>query len=84
MNFPVSETYGLPMNAKSLVAAVMAMVEASSQRLLNDKAFSVAMNACVRLVRMSHHLHRLLRKMLGVVPGVIEGRTEVRSEEKNS
>ena len=32
MNFPVSETYGLPMNAKSLVAAVMAMVEASSQR----------------------------------------------------
>ena len=53
MGFPVSEAYGLPVNAKSLVGSVianlcgshyplhMAMVEASSQRLLVDKAFSV-------------------------------------------
>ena len=45
----------------------MAMVEASSQRLLIDNAFSVP--KCVRLARMSHHSHRLLRNMLRVVPG---------------
>ena len=31
-----------------------------------DKAFSVP--KCVRLARMSHHSHRLLRKILGTVP----------------
>ena len=45
----------------------MAMVEVSSQRILIDKAFSVP--KCVRLARMSHHSHRLLRKILGTVPG---------------
>ena len=44
----------------------MAMVEVSSQRILVDKAFSVP--KCVRLARMSHHSHRLLRKILGTVP----------------
>ena len=44
----------------------MAMVEVSSQRILVDKTFSVA--KCVRLARMSHHSHRLLRKILGTVP----------------
>ena len=53
MGFPMSEAYGLPLNAKSLVGSVMAnlcsshyplhmaMVEVSSQRVLIDKAFSV-------------------------------------------
>ena len=53
MGFPVSEAYGLPINAKSLVGSVMAnlcgshyplhmaMVEVSSQRILVDKDFSV-------------------------------------------
>ena len=45
----------------------MAMVEASSQRLLIDRAFSVP--KYVRLARMSHRSHRLLRKVLGAVPG---------------
>ena len=75
---PVSEAYGLPVNAKSLVGSVMAnvcgshyplhmaMVEVSSQRILVDKAFSVP--KCVRLTRMSHHSHKLLRKILGTVP----------------
>ena len=79
MGFPVSEAYSLPMNAKFLVASVMAnlcgshyplhmaMVEAFSQRELIDTAFSVP--KCVRLARMSHQSHRLLQKMLGVVPG---------------
>ena len=31
-----------------------------------DKVFSVS--KCVRLARMSHHSHRLLRKILGTVP----------------
>ena len=31
-----------------------------------DKAFSIP--KCVRLARMSHHSHRLLRKILGAVP----------------
>ena len=78
MGFPVSEAYGLPVNAKSLVGSVMAnlcgshyplhmaMVEVSSQRILVEKAFSVP--KCVRLARMSHHSHRLLKKILGTVP----------------
>ena len=78
MGFPVSEVYGLPVNVKSLVGSVMAnvcgshyplhmaMVEVSSQRILVDKAFSVRKS--VRLARMSHHSHRLLRKILGTVP----------------
>ena len=78
MGFPVSEAYGLPVNAKSLVGSVMAnvcgshyqlhmaMAEVSSQRILVDKAFSVP--KCVRLARMLHHSHRLLRKILGTVP----------------
>ena len=78
MEFPVSEAYGLPIHAKFLVGSVMAnvcgshyplhmaMVEVSSQRILVDKAFSVP--KCVRLARMSHHSHRLLRKILGTVP----------------
>ena len=77
MGFPVSETYGLPVEAKSLVRSVMAnmcgshyplhmaMVEVSSQMILFDKAFSIP--KCVRLARMSHHSHRLLRKILGNV-----------------
>ena len=78
MGFPVKEAYSLPTNAKSLVGSVMAnlcgsnyplhmvMVEASSQRLLIDKAFSISKR--VRLARMSHHSHRLLTKILGAVP----------------
>ena len=74
----MSEAYGLPVNAKSLVGSVMAnacgshyplhiaMVEVSSQRILVDKAFSVP--KCVRLARMSHQSHRVLRKILGSVP----------------
>ena len=79
MGFPVSEAYSLPVSAKSLVGSVMAnlcgshyplhraIVEVSSQRMLIDKAFSVP--KCVRLARMSHHSHRLVRKILGTVPG---------------
>ena len=78
MGFPMSEAYGLPLNVKSLVGSVMAnlcgshyplhmtMVEVSSQRVLIDKAFSVP--KCVRLARMSHHSHKLLRKIRGTVP----------------
>ena len=78
MGFPMSEDYGLTLNAKSLVGSVMAnlcgshyplhmaMVEVSSQRVLIDKAFSVP--KCVRLARMSHHSHKLLRKIRGTVP----------------
>ena len=78
MGFPMSESYGLPLNAKSLIGSVMAnlcgshyplhmaMVEASSQRVLVDKAFSVP--KCVRLARVSHHSHKLLRKIRGTVP----------------
>ena len=78
MGFSMSEAYGLPLNAKSLVGSVMAnlcgshyplrmaMVEASSQRVIIAKAFSVP--KCVRLARMSHHSHRLLRKIRGTVP----------------
>ena len=78
MGFPVSEAYILPVNAKSLVVSIMAnlcgshyplhmaIVEVSSRRILIDKAFSVP--KCVRLARMSHHSHRLLRKILGTVP----------------
>ena len=79
MGFPVNEAYSLPVNAKSLVGSVMAnlcgshyplhmaMVEVSSQRILIDKAFSIP--NCVRLARMTYHSHRLLRKILGAVPG---------------
>ena len=79
MGFHVSESYSLPMNAKSLVGLVMAnlcgshyplhmaMVEASSQRVLIDKAFSIL--KCVRLDRISHHSYRVLKKILGAVPG---------------
>ena len=78
MGFPVSEAYGLPVNAKSLVGSVMAnvcgshyplhmaMLEVSSQRILVHKAFSVP--KCVRLARMTHHSQKLLRKILGTVP----------------
>ena len=78
MGFPMSEAYGLPLNAKSLVGSVMAnlcgshyplhmaMVEVSSQRVLIDKAFSVP--KCVRLARVSHLSYRLLRKIPGTVP----------------
>ena len=78
MGFPMSEAYGLPLNAKSLVGSVMAnlcgshyplhmaMVEVSSQTVLIDKAFSVP--KCVRLARMSHHSYRLSRKIRGTVP----------------
>ena len=78
MGFPISEAYVLPLNVNSLVGSVianlcgshyplhMAMVEVSSQRVLIDKAFWVP--KCVRLARMSHHSHRLLRKIRGTVP----------------
>ena len=80
MGFPVSDDYSLRTNAKSLVGPIcveatlmanmcgsryplqMAMVEACSQRVLIDKAFSIPKR--VRLARMSHHSHRLLRKIL--------------------
>ena len=73
----VSEAHGLLVNANSLVGSVMAnlceshyplhmaMVEVSSQRILLDKVFSVPKSA--RLAQMSHHSHRLLRKILGTV-----------------
>ena len=61
------------MNAKSRVGSVMtslcgnlAMLEVSSQTILIDKAISVP--KCVRLAQMSHHSHRLLRKILGTIP----------------
>ena len=53
VGFPVSEAYNLPTNAKFVLGSVMAnlcgshyplhiaMVEASTQRVLIDKAFSV-------------------------------------------
>ena len=70
MGFPMSEAYGLPLNAKSLVGSVMANLCGSHyplhKRVLIDKAFSVP--KCVKLARMSHHSHRLLRKIRGTVP----------------
>ena len=78
MGFPISEAYSLPLNAKSLVGSVMAnlcgshyplhmaIVEVSSQRVLIDKAFLVP--KCVRVARMSHHSHRLLRMIRRTVP----------------
>ena len=78
VGFPMSEAYGLPLNAKSLVRPVMAnlcgshyplhmaMVEVSSRRVLIDKAFSEP--KCIRLARMSHLSHKLLRKIRGTVP----------------
>ena len=92
MEFPVSKAFSLPMNAKSLVGSAMAnlcgrhysmhmpMVEASSQRVIIDKAFSVP--KCVRLRRMSHHSHRLLQMMPKVVPGNrVEDLSEIWGEE---
>ena len=79
IGIPMSEAYSLPVNSKSLVGSVMAymcgshyplhmeMVEVSSQRILIDKAFLVP--KCVRVARMSPLSHRLLRKILGTVPG---------------
>ena len=79
MGFPVSEAYNLPSNAKSLMGLVIAnlcrshyplhiaMMEASSQRVIIDNAFLVP--KCVRLARMLHHSYKLLRKILGAVPG---------------
>ena len=67
------------MKAKSFVGPVMAnfcgsyyplhmsMVEAFSQRLMIDKALSVPKS--VRLRRMSHHSHGLLKKKWPTVPG---------------
>ena len=67
------------MNAKSLLGSVMAnlceshhplhmaMVEACSQRVIIVKASSIP--KCVDLARMSHHSHRLLKKIVGAVPG---------------
>ena len=78
LGFPVSEDYSLPMNAKFFVGSVMAnfceihhplhmsMVESSSQRVMIDKTSSVP--KCVRLARMSHRLHQLLKKKWGAVP----------------
>ena len=57
MGFPISEAYSLPLNAKSLVGSMMVLI---------DKAFSVPKWA--RLARMSHHSHRQLRKIRGMVP----------------
>ena len=92
MGFPMSEAYGLPLNAKSLVGSVMAhlcgshyplhmaMVEVASQRILVDKAFSVP--KCVRLARMSYHSHKLLRKLRGTVPRELrDGLSETWGEE---
>ena len=45
----------------------MSMVEASSQRVMIEKVFAAL--KCVRLARMSHHSHQMLRRMLGAVPG---------------
>ena len=42
-------------------------MEATSQRVLIDKVFPIP--KCVRLARMSHHSHKLLKKILGAVPG---------------
>ena len=68
MGFPVSEAYSLPMCAKSLMRSVSAngshyrlqksKVEASSQRVMIDNAFSVT--ECIRLAEKSHHSHHLL------------------------
>ena len=69
MGFPVSEAYSLPMNAKPLVGSLIThgVVEASSQRVLIDKTFS--MPKCVRPARMSNHSNRPLKKILRAVPG---------------
>ena len=72
----MSRAYSLPMNEKSLMGSAMAnfcgshyplhvsMVEASSQRVMIDQAFSEP--KCVRLARMSHHYlatsNQLLKK----------------------
>ena len=45
----------------------MSMLETSSQLVLIDKAFSV--HKSVRLAKVSHHSHQLLKKIRGVIPG---------------
>ena len=77
--FPMSEACSLPINAKSLVGTVtasscgshnplhMSIVEASSQRMMIDKAFSVP--NCVLPLRVSHHSQQLQRKVWGAVTG---------------
>ena len=58
----------------------MTMVEVSIQRILVDKAFSVP--KCVRLARISHHSHRLLRKIRGAVPkGLRDDLSDIWGEE---
>ena len=78
MSFPVSDSYGLPTNAKSLEGSVMSsffecnhamhivMVELPSQKLLIDKVLSVT--KCVRLAQIPRHLHQLFKKMWRSVP----------------
>ena len=79
MGFPVEEAHSLPMKAKSLAGSVMAnfcgsnyalhmsLVEVFCQRLIFDRSFSVLKS--VRLARMSHHSHQMLRKMWAAVTG---------------
>ena len=79
MRFPVSEAYSSPTNAKYLVGSLkanfcgshyplhMSMVEASSARVMIEKAFSVP--KCLRLARMSPRSQQQLRKMWGAMPG---------------
>ena len=45
----------------------MAMMEASSQSVLIDKALSIT--KCVRLARMSYHSHRPLKKIMAALAG---------------
>ena len=45
----------------------LSLVGVSSQRTMIKKAFSVP--KCLRLGRLTHHSHRLLRKMWGAVSG---------------
>ena len=80
MGFLVIEAYSLPINAMFLVGSVMthfcgshcplymSIVETSSQRVMIDQAFSVP--KCLRLFRISHHLHQLLKKLWRAVPGL--------------
>ena len=72
IGFPMSEAYGLPLNAKSLIGSVMAnlcgshyplhmaMVEVSSQRILVEKAFSVP--KCVRFCSDVASLAQIVEK----------------------
>ena len=76
---PLKEAYSLPMKAKSPVGSVIAsicgrnytlhlsMMDVSSQRVIMDKAFSGP--KCVRLAKLSHHSHRLPKKIWSAVAG---------------